>query len=108
MVTEEDRLSGPRAQRVAPPDDLPQNPQMQSITEMERSAIRLRAIELVERALQLCDGTESWGPACHLQLGLDMLVALQGGDDAVSSVVNSDSHAIDFADRWTHDVIRPD
>lgn len=81
---------------------------MQSTTEIERSAIRLRAIELIEQALQLCDETETWGPACHLQLGLDMLVALQSGGEGVSSVVNSDSHAIDFADRWPHDVIRPD
>lgn len=81
---------------------------MQSITEIERSELRLRAIDLVERALELCDETETWGPACHLQLGLDMLVALEGGGEAVSSVVNTDSRGIDFADRWTHDVIRPD
>lgn len=71
---------------------------MQRPTEIERNALRRHAIELVETALRLCDEAETWGPACHLQLGLDMLVALERGGEAVSSLNGNDSHGIDSAE----------
>jgi hypothetical protein len=68
---------------------------MRRITEVERKAIRRCAIECIESALRLCDEAGDSGPACHLQLGLDMLTALERGDAGVSPPIGIDSDGID-------------
>ncbi|MBC9031953.1 hypothetical protein IAG41_06075 [Sphingomonas sp. JC676] len=68
---------------------------MRRITEVERKAIRRCAIECVESALRLCDEAGDGSPACHLQLGLDMLLALERGENGVSSLPDIDSDGID-------------
>lgn len=81
--------------RVVPRGNLPQHPQMRRITEVERKAIRRCAIECVESALRLCDEAGDSAPACHLQLGLDMLAALERGDQGVLPPLGIDSDGID-------------
>jgi hypothetical protein len=68
---------------------------MRRITEVERRAIRRCAIECIESALRLCDEAGDSGPACHLQLGLDMLTALERGNEGFSASPGIDSDGID-------------
>jgi hypothetical protein len=81
--------------RVVPLRNLPQNRRMECATEIKRSATRSDAIELITAALRLCDEAGDFGPACHLQLGLDMLMALDRGDDGISPLRDDDSQGID-------------
>jgi hypothetical protein len=48
-------------------------------TKMDRQAIVDQALEHIRQAIELCDSIGETMPACHLQLGLDML---QGYDAA--------------------------
>jgi hypothetical protein len=68
---------------------------MECATEIKRSATRSDAIELITAALRLCDEAGDFGPACHLQLGLDMLTALDRGGERVSLPHDDDSQDID-------------
>lgn len=52
---------------------------MEETTKMDRQAIVDEALEHLRLAIELCDSIGETMPACHLQLGLDIL---QGYDAA--------------------------
>jgi hypothetical protein len=52
---------------------------MEEATKMDRKAIVDQALDHLRRAIDLCDSIGETMPACHLQLGLDLL---QGYDAA--------------------------